>query len=197
MKLIIAAMGVPVLLALLTWASFRAIDPDAERYDRVFKALDGFTTAEIALQRDVLSARAGLLRNYDPLVRDVNAVDIAIYRLRSNSSGDAEEAAATDRFAAAAAGQEELTEQFKSDNALLQNSLAYFRVLSADLSASNASGAPAQAVSGLAAAMLTLTLDTSPVAQREVADRLHALATQNFPGGTSESVQALVLHGRL
>jgi signal transduction histidine kinase len=197
MKLIIAAMAVPVLLALLTWASFRAIDPDAERYDRAFKALDGFTTAEIALHRDVLSARAGLLRNYDPLVRDVNALDTAIYRLRSNSSGDAEEAAAIDRFAAAAAGQEELTERFKSDNALLQNSLAYFRVLSADLSASNASGAPAQAVSGLAAAMLTLTLDTSPVAQREVADRLHALATQNFPGGAAESVQALVAHGRL
>ena len=58
MKLSLAAMAVPVLLVLLTWLSFRAIDPDAERYDRALKALDRFTEMEIALQRDVLGARA-------------------------------------------------------------------------------------------------------------------------------------------
>jgi hypothetical protein len=163
----------------------------------MLKALDRFTTAEIALHRDVLSARAGLLRNYDPLVRDVNVLGTAIDRLRNNSSADAEEAAAIDRFAAAAARQEELTERFKSDNALLQNSLAYFRVFSAPQSAPDANGALTQAVSGLAAAMLALTLDTSPAAAQEVADRLHGLATQNFPAGTAESVQALLAHGRL
>src|SRR5215469_8606314 len=197
MKLTLAAMAVPVLLVLLTWLSFRAIDPDAERYDRALKAIDRFTEMEIALQRDVLSARAGLLRDYDPLVRELNALGSAIGRLRNNSAGDAEEAATIDRFAAAAARQEELTEQYKSDNALLQNSLAYFRVFSARLSAPDANGAVAQAVSGLAAAMLSLTLDTSPVAAQEVADRLHGLATQNFPAGTAETVQALLAHGRL
>jgi len=48
---------VSVLLVLLTWLSFRAIDTDAERYDRALKALDRFTMMETALQRDVLSAR--------------------------------------------------------------------------------------------------------------------------------------------
>jgi hypothetical protein len=75
---------------------------------------------EIALHRDVLSARTGMLRNYDPLVREENALREALGRLRDNASGDAEEAAAIDRFAAAATRQEELTEQFKSNNALLQ-----------------------------------------------------------------------------
>src|SRR5215467_5603512 len=133
MKVTPVAAAVPVLLVLLTWLSFRAIDADAERYDRALKALDRFTLMEIALHRDVLSARAGLLRNYDPLVRELNALRDALDRLRDNVSGDAEEAAAIDRFAAAAAQQEQLTEQFKSDNALLQNSLAYFRLLSARL----------------------------------------------------------------
>ncbi len=82
---------------------------------------------EIALHRDVLSARAGMLRNYDPLVQEMNELREALGRLHDNASEDAEEAAAIDRFATAAAHQEQLTEQFKSDNALLQNSLAYFQ----------------------------------------------------------------------
>jgi signal transduction histidine kinase/CheY-like chemotaxis protein len=197
MKVTPAAVAVPILLVLLTWLSFRAIDMDAERYDRALKALDRFTMMEIALHRDVLSARAGLLRNYDPLVREINALRESLGRLRDNASGDVEEAAAIDRFAEAAARQEQLTEQFKSDNALLQNSLAHFQLFSARLSASDGSGPLASAVSALAAAMLQLTLDTSPAAAREVADRLNELAAQPFPSGDADSVQPLLAHGRL
>ena len=120
------------------------------------------TMMETALQRDVLSARAGMLRNYDPLVQQVNALRQALGRLRDNVSDDAAEAAAIDRLAAEAARQEELTEQFKSANALLQNSLAYFPLAQRRLAASDRSGPAAPAVSSLAAAMMRLTLDTSP-----------------------------------
>ena len=197
MKVASAAAVVSVLLVLLTWLSSRGIDTDAERYDRALKALDRFTMAEIALQRDVLSARNGMLRNYDPLVQQVNVLREALGRLRDNASEDTEQAAAIDRFATAAALQEELTEQFKSDNALLQNSLAYFQLLSARLSASDGSGPLAPTVSALAAAMLHLTLDTSPAAAREVADRLDALATQPAAPADSGSVRALLAHGGL
>ena len=197
MKVAPAAAVIPILLLALSWLAFRAIDPEAERYDRALKALDRFTLMEIALHRDVLSARAGLLRNYDPLVRELNALRDALDRLRHNASGDAEEAAAIDRFAAAAAQQEELTEQFKSDNALLQNSLAYFRLLSARLSTSDESSPLAPGVSALTAAMLQLTLDTSPAAARAVADRLKGLATQSFPTDAAPSVRALVAHAGL
>ena len=197
MKMSPATAAVPALLVLLTWLSFRAIDPDAERYDRTLKALDRFTMTEIALHRDVLSARAGILRNYDPLVREVSVLREALGRLRDNSSGDAEEAAAIDRFAAAAKRQEELTEQFKSDNALLQNSLAHFRLFSARLSASAESGPLAAAVSALAASMLQLTLDTSAAAANEVAARLNRLAAEPAPAGENEAVQALLAHGGL
>jgi signal transduction histidine kinase len=197
MRVTLAAAAVSVLLVLLTWLSFGAIDTDAERYDRALKALDRFTMMETALQRDVLSARAGLLRNYDPLVREVNALSESLGRLRQNASGDAAEAATIDRFAAAATQQEELTEQLKSDNALLQNSLAYFRLFSTRLSTSDEGGRLAPAVSALAAAMLPLTLHTSPAVAREVADRLNGLATQDFPPPAAQSVQALLAHGRL
>ncbi|HEX4617437.1 MAG TPA: DAHL domain-containing protein, partial [Stellaceae bacterium] len=164
MKVTPAAVAVPVLLVLLTWLSFRAIDTDAERYDRALKAFDRFTMVEIALQRDVLSARAGMLRNYDPLVQEVDDLREALGRLHDNSTKDTEAVAVIDRFATAAALQEQLTEQFKSDNALLQNSLAYFQLLSTRLSASDGSGPLAPAVSGLAAAMLHLTIHTSSAA---------------------------------
>ena len=197
MKVTPAAAALPVLLVLLTWLSFRAIDPDAERYDRALKALDRFTMMESALHRDVLSARAGMLRNYDPLVQETNALRESLGRLRDNTSVDAEMAAAIDRFVAAATQQEELTEQFKSNNALLQNSLAHFRLFSARLSEPDGSGPLTPAVSALAAAMLQLTLDTSPAVAREVADRLHGLAEQPLPSGDADSVQALLAHGGL
>src|SRR5215469_5925530 len=197
MKMAPVAAAVPVLLLLLTWISFRAIDTDAERYDRALEALDRFAAVETALHRDVLSARAGMLRSYDPLVWEVNALREALDRLRNNASDDAEDAAAIDGFAAAANRQEELTEQFKSDNALLQNSLAHFRLFSARLSAPNGSNPPAPAVSALAAAMLQLTLDTSSETAREVADRLTGLAAQRFPPSAAELSEALLAHGKL
>jgi signal transduction histidine kinase/CheY-like chemotaxis protein len=195
MKMSPTAAAVPALLVLLTWLSFRAIDPEAERYDRALKALDRFTMTEIVLHRDVLSARAGMLRNYDPLVREVRVLREALGRLRDNASGDAQEAAAIDRFAAAAERQEELTEQFKSDNALLQNSLAHFRLFSARLSASAESGPLAAGVSALAASMLQLTLDTSAAAAAEVAARLKGLAARPVAAGEGEAVRALLAHG--
>jgi signal transduction histidine kinase len=197
MRLTPAAAAVPVLLVLLSWLSFRAIDPDAERYDRALKAVDRFTLVENALQRDVLSARAGMLRNYDPLVQQVNALREALGRSRNDVSEDAAAAAAVDRLAAEAARQEELTEQFKSANALLQNSLAYFPVLSARLAEADRSGPAAAPVSSLAAAMMRLTLDTSPAVVRDVADRLNELATRPAAAGETAPVQALLAHGRL
>lgn len=101
MKVKPAALAVPLLLVLLRWLSFRAIDPNAERYDRALKALDHFLVMESALHRDILRARAGLLRDYDPLVREVNALREAIDLSRKNASDDPNESAAIHRVAAA------------------------------------------------------------------------------------------------
>src|SRR5499427_350257 len=197
MRVMPAAAAVPLVLGLLTWLSFRAINTDEERFDRALGALDRFALVESALQRDVLSARAGMLRNYDPLVREVNALDELLARLRDAVSADAEDAAAVNRLVASLHRQQELTEQFKSNNALLQNSLAHFRLFSTRLSQANRSRPLAPAVSALVAAMLQLTLDTSPAAAREVADRLNGLSPHPFSPDDADSVQALLAHGRL
>ena len=165
MKVMPAAAAVLLVLVLLTWLSFRASNMDAERFDRALGALDRFAMVESALQRDVLSARAGMLRNYDPLVREVTALNELVRRLRDAASVDAEEVAAVDRLAASVNRQEELTEQFKSSNALLQNSLSYFRLFTARLSEADRNDPLAPAVSALATAILQLTLDTSSAAR--------------------------------
>src|SRR5205085_8599385 len=197
MRLTPAAAAVPLVLVLLTWLSYRASNTDAERFDHALGALDRFALVESALQRDVLSARAGMLRNYDPLVREVNVLGELISRLRDAAVADAEEAKAVGELAASVGRQEGLTEQFKSHNALLQNSLAYFRLFSAHLAEADRNGPLAAAVSGLAAAMLQLTLDTSAAAAQDVADRLDELAAQPLTEVDAGAVHALLAHGQL
>jgi signal transduction histidine kinase len=192
-----AVAAVPLLLLLLTWLSFRAIEPDAEQFDHALGALDHFETVESALQRDVLSARIGILRNYDPLAQETDALDVSILRLRETAATDAETAATVDRLAESVVRQEHLIEQFKSDNALLQNSQAYFRLYSTRLGAANRTGPVAPAVNGLTAAISHLTLDTSPESVREVEDWLGDLAGQTPPSGDADAVKALLAHGRM
>src|SRR4051794_407279 len=136
MRVASVAASILFLLVLLTWLSFHAINSDAELFDRALGALDHFTMTEYALQRDVLSARAGVLRNYDPLVDETRELNLSLLRLRESGSGDPRSAAMLDRLAASVAGQETLVEQFKSNNALLQNSLAYFGRYGASIGAS-------------------------------------------------------------
>lgn len=192
MKLTPVVAIVSLLVVLLTWLSLRAINPEAELFDRALAEIDRFATVENALYRDVFTARAGTLRNYDPLVREINALRNSLDRLRETAVIDAETAAVVQQLAASVDRQEELVEKFKSDNALLHNSLSFFgrfsvRPVSSELE---------PAISLAAAAMLHLTLDTSSTAAGEVRDRLDALARQ-APASDNDSVAPLLAHGRL
>jgi signal transduction histidine kinase len=193
MRVTPAAAIVPVLVLLLTWLSLRAINPDAEMFDRALAEIDHFAMLENALYRDVFSARAGTQRNYDPLVREIDALRASLNRLRERAVTDADTAAAVDRLGASLDRQEDLVEQFKSDNALLHNSLAFFGRFSLHLAASDLG----PAISSAAAAMLHLTLDTSAAAAQEVQDRLDQLAKASRPSDDGDPVGALLAHGRL
>jgi signal transduction histidine kinase/CheY-like chemotaxis protein len=197
MRVTPTTLAVPFLILLLTWLSVRALNPEAELFDRALAELDHFEMLENGLYRDVLAARAGILRNYDPLVREVNALHGSLDQLGETAVIDSETAAAVDRLAALVQRQEELVEQFKTVNALLQNSLSLFVRFSVRLATSPQDGTLGPAVSAAAAAMLHLTLDTSSAAAREVQYRLDELAAQPIPPGDSDSVRALLAHGRM
>ena len=197
MRIGLTLAGLLLVLALLTGLLLRGMNPDAERLDDALTVLDRFAACETALQRDVLKARAGILRNYDPLVRDLNSLDDALDRLMQVADFYPEMRPAVERLSSSLGRQEELVEQFKSDNALLQNSLAYFRLFSNRIMTSGRDGPVMRATGAVANAMLSLLLDTSPAAARDVAYHLDRLAAQSSSPGDDNTTEALLAHGWL
>jgi signal transduction histidine kinase/CheY-like chemotaxis protein len=170
---------------------------EAPRFDRADQALDRIAQIERALQRDILSARSGMLRNYDPLVREIDGLRAALDELKKDASGNEKEKEAISRLAASIAQQEDMTEEFKSKNALLRNSLAYFGLFSVRLSQVDRDTASLPGVGALSAAMLQLTLDTSPPNERAVEVQLQGLAGQLSIAADADSMRALIAHGNL
>ena len=189
-----AASIVACLVLLLSWLSVRATNPEAEMFDRALAEIDRFAVLENELYRDVFLARTGTLHNYDPVVREIDALHDAIDRLRSTAAIDAETKAAVDRLAASVDRQEQLAEHFKSENALLHNSLSFF----VRFSARQASADLNPAISAAAAAMLQLTLDTSPASAQQLKDQLDQLSQQPaLRADAAATLEALVAHGLL
>ena len=198
MRLWSGAVGMLALLALLTWLLVRGIDTNGPAHAMTLQAFDDFALAEASLNRDVLQARAGLLRDYDSFDKAVASMEDAVARLRSHAQTDGLDTALADRLAATVAQQEELTEQFKSSNAVLQNSLSYVGLLSTS-PAFGAQDAPlAPATGALAAAILHFTRDTSPDAARALQERIDRFEAQaSSVGPDAEAAQALLAHTRL
>jgi signal transduction histidine kinase len=196
MRLLLGAAAVCLLLALLTWLLVEGAATDASGYAATLRRFDNFALAEASLHRDVLQARAGLLADYDPLNSSMEQMDAAVARLRSKAAEEGLDAAPLDRLAAATAREEELTERFKSNNALLRNSLAYVSLLSMSPDFINQNAQLAPSIGGLAAAILHLTLDSSEQARQSVQDQLAHIATQ-APAAGSDATQALIEHARL
>ena len=189
--------GMAVLLMLLTWLWLSGTDDAAGMADEAMHALDDFSMAERALHRDVLSARIGMLRNYDPLVREINTLHEATERLRSAAQHESEIAAAARALADQIDQQEQWTERFKTENALLQNSLSHFGLLSARLSAADEDGLLVRRVSALATAFLQLTFDPSPAAAAEVDRRLGRASSGSSLPEDAALLDPLLAHARL
>ncbi|HEY5966087.1 MAG TPA: DAHL domain-containing protein [Xanthobacteraceae bacterium] len=154
MRLLPHAFGVLLLLVLLTWLLVRGFDTNGSNYAATLRAFDDFALAEASLHRDVLQARAGLLRDYDSLAKASQVIEDAVTRLRSYAQAERLDTGPTERLAAAVVQQEELTERFKTNNALLQNSLAYVGLLSTSPAFDARDAQLAPAAGALAAAIL-------------------------------------------
>src|SRR5512139_1227730 len=130
MKILSAAVGILVLLGLLTWLLVRGTDTNAPAYATALRAFDDLALSEATLHRDVLQARAGLRRDYDSLAFSIRTMQDAVAKLHTYARAERLNTAPADLVAAAVVQQEQLTEQFKTNNALLQNSLSYVGTLS-------------------------------------------------------------------
>ena len=198
MRLLPGAIGVVLLLVLLTWLLLRGIDTNAPAYAMALQAFDVFALAAASLQRDALQARAGLLRNYDPLNHALEAMEDAASRLRYHARMEGLDVGPADRLAETVAAEDVFTERFKSSNALLQNSLSYVGLFSTSpaFEAQNAPGSPT--TGGLAAAILYLTRDTSPDTIKALGERIDRFAAQlSFAGPDAEAARSMLAHARL
>jgi signal transduction histidine kinase len=185
------------LLLLLTWLALRSTSETAHSVQLTLSVLDEVAAAESALHRDLLGVRTGLLNNYDPIVAETRIIREAIPRLKANAPDDPQIAKQIDHFGQLVELQEEETERFKSRNALLRNSLTYFQLFSARLSASTTDPALVSRVGSLTAAMLHLTQDSAPAVIDEVDTAMHGIPVDRFPEPDIDTADALVAHARL
>lgn len=146
-------------------------------------ALMGFSLAERTLQVDLLDARAGLLRNYDPVNADMLAARENLEALaKLHKQPDAQ--VALEQLYAVLNRQNDLVEHFKSDNALLQNSLSIFW---ANRNTKH------DHYEALTSRILSLTLNTSAQTVEEAQAALAAIPEPK-PGTTDAQ---MVSHARL
>jgi signal transduction histidine kinase len=187
-----------LLLALLTWLLLRGIDTNAPAYAVTLRAFDDYALAEASLHRDVLQARAGLLRDYDTFVSAARAMEDAVARLRSHARTEGLDTRPIDRLADAVVEQEELMERFKTSNALLQNSLSYVGLLSTSPAFLAHDVQLAPATGALAAALLHLARDTSSDSLKALQERINQFAEQApTVGPEAEIARAMLAHARL
>ncbi|MGB0128197.1 MAG: DAHL domain-containing protein [Rhodocyclaceae bacterium] len=189
------------LLALLTYLLLESRSPDLDLRSRMYWTLQSFDLHDAELTRDVLLARAGLLPNYDSLVLASQQLgeDVATLRAQSQTASDPSARVMLGERVDALAGaaQEKLiqVDYFKSDNALLRNSLAYLSHSQALMQTrQGASKAVGDQVLELSRLLLRFVQTPGPelgMEIRSVLDRLSKTA------GSEEESPLPFSHGRL
>lgn len=111
-----------------------AYAPSHDVHDGILASLRAIDLQYASLQRDVLQARAGLLRNYDPLVSGIADLNATTDRLRmlftaGNHDGVSDFDDELSAISGSIASDENLVDRFKTNNSLLQNSLEIFNQL--------------------------------------------------------------------
>jgi hypothetical protein len=89
------------------------------------------------------------------------------------------------------------TERFKNRNALLRNSLTYFQLFSAKLSATTTDPVLVSRIGRLTAAILHLTQDSTAGVIADVDAAMRGIAVDRFPEPDIDTADALVAHARL
>ena len=158
-------MGVAALALVLSFLFYGTQAVDVAAQNRVSLALREMDKLDADWNVDILRSHIGLNPDYDPLVAPLPRLHELLHVLAAalplaRANGTAAAAAYAD-LARALAAKEELVEQFKSQNAILRNSLVYVPPAITDLKTSLAAhgGPPARLVQPVDAALNRLLAD--------------------------------------
>jgi PAS domain S-box-containing protein len=188
------------LLLLLTYLLIESRSPELERRARMQEALQSLQLHDTELTRDLLLARAGLLANYDSLPRIGHRLSDTMRVLQGESAlvsgpGASDMKKQVEVLTAALRQKLARVEYFKSDNALLQNSLRYFTHTGTELGQRvDAERAVAADIAALSHALLRFIHTPETDAGRQAEATLQRLSRS---GRMHEGLGPLIAHGRL
>ncbi len=188
------------LLGLLTYLLIQSRTPDPMRRARLHAALHEFKLHDAELNRDVLLTRTGLLPHYDTLDQSLGTMFRALETLetwQAEAPGVIREAVAEPvaELRTTVLNKAARLEYFKSDNALLQNSLMYFAHTSYALSTQpNVQPGRLNAMVGALSNAMLRFVRTPQRRVREEEDILNRLPSRS---SRQQDVELLDVHGRL
>jgi len=187
-----------LVLLLLTWLLLSGLNLNlnSSHYVGEIAAIEQFSGIEHALDWEVLTARAGLTRQYDTITNLQRKLDEALASLWVAAENDRDMTEALAGLSWRVNRQQALIERFKTNDALLRNSAAYFSLLSGHLAPSR-QGAVVQASASLSAAMIRLSTDASDASWKVVRSNLDALAGLETADEDRSVNVALPAHGEL
>ncbi|SJM96379.1 DAHL domain-containing protein [Crenothrix polyspora] len=168
------------LLLALTYLWLKSTPPDLDRRNRLQETLRVIELREAELMRDILLARAGLLPNYDALTLAGHELLRLANSLKTDSrpvvSGTGQNLAkSADALATVLQDKLAKAEYFKSDNALLRNSVMYFNLVGKALNPRGKSDTPAQ-TGPLWQAMFSFMATPDPESAQAIQGELNRLA---------------------
>jgi PAS domain S-box-containing protein len=193
------ATVIVLLVVALTVLFLRSRTPDLRLRDTMQQVLRQVSLHDAELSRDVLLARAGLLRHYDPLAEDRRHLRDDIDSLHTAVRAATPEARAAlepgiDDLATAAESKLAATEDLKSVNAILRNSLAYLTHEAPMLQFVMRDPVRSAAFGRLSYAILRYLQSPEPGVGTEIQIILDQLAG---PHGAEPELQTLLSHGHL
>jgi PAS domain S-box-containing protein len=186
-----ATAFVAFLLALLVLLLWRSSSPELELRSTMQSRLRELELRDAELTRDALRARAGLLPNYDALARDREQLLAALDGLRTVAAGSAAAVVgpALERLSRSLDGQLERLEDFKSEDALLRNSVTF-------LTYNIVQGAAGKDVAALSSPFLRFIQSPNGATAEEFSAALERLAGRGAVG-EADALHVLLAHGRL
>ncbi|MBI2586753.1 MAG: hypothetical protein HYW28_12920 [Rhodospirillales bacterium] len=133
------ALIVMLALALITTLYFMSRVADPDQYRAVIDYLREIRRMEVIVNQDTLKARSALLPHYDSFVANTARVSTALRDIRETSAriygtDTNDMTRALNAFGEQNARRLTALEDFKSDNAVLRNSLGYFPIAAAEIS---------------------------------------------------------------
>ena len=200
------AAVIAALLGAVTYLFVESTAPDSAQEVRTLQAMNALDRIDAELVRNLFLTRSGLRLHYDSLNRAVAGLYRQLETLPFGNDGAAQRFPdeLIPRFEAVRANvahKEDLVERFKSGNALLRNSWAYFTARGHEISRRNAilpvSDEFTAAISQLSPVMLRVLRSPHGEAKEIANAQLDRLEQMAVPKHLTLSLNSMVLHGRL